>query len=39
VYTRAVMEQGVWDFIKRVFKKSCSVVFGQRRSLRWPDAR
>jgi hypothetical protein len=39
VYTRAVMEQGMWDFIKGVFKKSCSVVFWQRKSLRWFDAR
>jgi hypothetical protein len=39
VYMRVVMEQGKWDFIKRVFKKSCSIVFGHRRSMRRPDAK
>jgi hypothetical protein len=39
MYTRAVMEQGMWAFIKGVFKKSCSIVFWKRRNLRWPDAR
>jgi hypothetical protein len=39
VYTRAVMEQGAWDFIKGFFKKSCSTVFWQRRNLRWHDAK
>jgi hypothetical protein len=39
MYTHAVMEQGAWVFIKGVFKKSCSIVFFQRRSLRWHDAK
>jgi hypothetical protein len=29
MYTHAVMEQGTWAFIKGVFKKSCSVLFGK----------
>jgi hypothetical protein len=39
MYMRAVMDQGVWAFIKGVFKKICSVVFWQRRRLIWLDAR
>jgi hypothetical protein len=39
VYTRAVMEQGVCAFKKGVFKKSCSVMAWQRRTMRWPNAK
>ena len=39
MYTRVVMEQGAWAFIKGFFKKSRSTMFWQKRNLRWPDAR
>ena len=39
MYTRAIIEQGTWAFIKSVFKKSFSTVFWKRRKLIWPDAR